>query len=98
MQHTQHESGNLNGSATLYLIIGELRQGQRHLENGVSDLSGKVDRLDTKVDRLARRKREPRAWIKSLGITWKQWVLIGAGMGMGLTGTITPELFQKLIR
>lgn len=96
--NTHSESGSLNGAASLYLMIGQLQEGQKHLQSDVHDVSAKVERLDDKVSRLVRKKREPRVWIQSLGITWKQWVLIGVGMGMGLTGTLTPELFQKLIR
>jgi hypothetical protein len=94
---TQHESGSLNGAASLYLMIGELRQGQRHLESGLQDVRSTVERLDGKVDRLVRKKREPRAWIQSLDISPKQWLLIGLGLGMGVTGTLTPEVFRTLL-
>jgi hypothetical protein len=94
--HTQHESGNLNGYPTLYLLVGRIQSDVSHLATGLDDVREKVDKLE----RNARRKiiPVPRGWIQSLGITGKQWLLIGLGIGMGLTGTVTPELFQKLIR
>jgi hypothetical protein len=91
--NTQHESGNLNGSATLYLMVGEIRSDVKHLRSDVQDVSGRVQRLE----RTARRKPEPRAWIQSLDISPKQWLLIGLGLGMGVTGTLTPEVFRALL-
>jgi hypothetical protein len=91
--NTQHESGSLNGSATLYLMVGEIRSDVKHLRSDVQDVSGRVQRLE----RTVRKKREPRAWIQSLDISPKQWLLIGLGLGMGATGTLTPELFRALI-
>jgi hypothetical protein len=94
MTYTQHESRNLNGEASLYLMIGRIQSDVSHLATGLDDVSAKVDR----IERTVRRKREPRAFVQSLGISAKQWLLVGLGIGMGLTGTVTPELFQKLIR
>jgi hypothetical protein len=96
MTYTQHEPRNLNGEASLYLMIGRIQSDVSHLATGLDVVSEKVDKLE----RNARRKiiPVPRGWIQSLGITGKQWLLVGLGIGMGLTGTVTPELFQKLIR
>jgi hypothetical protein len=32
-----------------------------------------------------------------LDISPKQWLLIGLGLGMGVTGTLTPEVFRALL-
>lgn len=45
MTHTQLESGNLNGSATLYLMVGRIEADVKHLQSDVRDVSAKVDRL-----------------------------------------------------
>jgi hypothetical protein len=74
-------------------MVGEIRSDVKHLRSDVQDVSGRVQRLE----RTVRKKREPRAWIQSLDISPKQWLLIGLGLGMGATGTLTPELFRALI-
>jgi hypothetical protein len=87
------EPGALNGSATLYLMVGELRSGQKHLETGLHVLSGKVDRLERSV----RKKPEPRAWLSSLGMTGKELLILGWLACMGISGTLTPEAFRALV-
>ena len=44
--NTQAESGNLNGSATLYLMIGEIRSDVKHLRTDLQGVSVKVERLE----------------------------------------------------
>lgn len=41
----QHESGSLNGSATLYLMVGEIRSDVNHLRNDVQDVKETVSQL-----------------------------------------------------
>jgi hypothetical protein len=62
----QHESGNLNGSATLYLLIGRIQSDVSHLATGLDVVSEKVDKLE----RNARRKiiPVPKGWLSSLTI------------------------------
>jgi hypothetical protein len=72
--NTQHESGSLNGSATLYLMVGEIRSDVKHLRSDVQDVSGRVQRLE----RTVRRKPEPRAWIQSLTLKDMGGFLFGA--------------------
>jgi hypothetical protein len=91
--NTQHESANLNGAASLYLMIGELREGQKHLATGLQDVSEKVDRLE----RNARRKKEPPALLSSLGMTGKEMLILVWLACMGVTGTLTPETFRALL-
>jgi hypothetical protein len=83
--NTQHESGSLNGSATLYLMVGEIRSDVKHLRSDVQDVSGRVQRLE----RTARRKPEPRAWIRS--IPWRDMLpaLYGAAL---LAAVVTGKL------
>jgi hypothetical protein len=89
----QNESGSLNGQASLYLMIGRIQSDVSHLATGLGVVSEKVQRLE----RTARRKPEPRAWIQSLGLSGKELLILGWLAAMGITGTITPEQFQKLL-
>jgi hypothetical protein len=91
--NTQHESGSLNGSATLYLMVGEIRSDVKHLRSDVQDVSGRVQRLE----RTARRKPEPHAWIQLSGLSAKELLILGLAVGMGVTGTVTPEVFRAFL-
>jgi hypothetical protein len=87
---TQHGSGSLNGSATLYLMVGEIRSDVKHLRSDVQDVSGRVQVLERSV----RRKREPHVWIPSFkdlgGFLVGATILILALAGKwGLIGEIT---------
>jgi hypothetical protein len=72
----QSEQGNLNGYPTLYLMVGELRQGQKHLETGLHVLNEKVDKLE----RNARRKiiPVPKGWMSSLTLKDMSGLIFGA--------------------
>ena len=75
MQQTS-EHGSLNGFPTLYLMVGELRQGQKHLETGLHVLNEKVDKLE----RNARRKiiPVPKGWMSSLTLKDMGGLIFGA--------------------
>jgi hypothetical protein len=74
--HTQQESGNLNGSATLYLLIGRIQSDVSHLATGLDVVSEKVDKLE----RNARRKiiPVPKGWMSSLALKDIGGFLLGA--------------------
>lgn len=61
--HTQHEHRNLNGEASLYLMIGRIQSDVSHLATGLDVVSEKVDKLE----RNARRRiiPVPRGWLSS---------------------------------
>jgi hypothetical protein len=91
----QHESGNLNGSASLYLMIGRIQSDVSHLATGLGVVSEKVDKLE----RNARRKiiPVPRGWMSSLGLTGKELLILALVAGMGATGTLTPEMVRAAL-
>jgi hypothetical protein len=93
--NTHSESGRLNGSATLYLLIGRIESDVKHLRSDVSDVREKVDKLE----RNARRKiiPVPRGWMSSLGLTGKELIILALAAGMGVTGTLTPETVRALL-
>jgi hypothetical protein len=74
--NTHSESGNLNGSATLYLLIGRIQSDVSHLATGLDVVSEKVDKLE----RNARRKiiPVPKGWMSSLTIKDLGGFLLGA--------------------
>jgi hypothetical protein len=92
--NTQHEAG-LNGSATLYLLIGRIESDVKHLRSDVSDVREKVDKLE----RNARRKiiPVPRGWMSSLGLTGKELIILALAATMGATGTLTPEMVRAAL-
>ena len=85
-------AGNSNGSASLYLMLGEVRSDVKHLISDVSDVRQRVGHLE-----LQRDKPAVRGSINSIGITGKQWLAVALAIGMGLTGTVTPELFRNML-
>jgi hypothetical protein len=81
----QHESQNLNGAASLYLMIGRIQSDVSHLATGLDVVSEKVDKLE----RNARRKiiPVPRAWTSSLTIKDIGGFLLGATiLSMAIAG------------
>jgi hypothetical protein len=93
--NTHSESGNLNGSATLYLLIGRIESDVKHLRSDVTDVREKVDKLE----RNARRKiiPVPKGWISSLGLTGKELIILAFAAGLGATGTLTPEMVRAAL-
>jgi hypothetical protein len=93
--NTHSESGNLNGSATLYLLIGRIQSDVSHLATGLGVVSEKVDKLE----RNARRKiiPVPKGWMSSLGLTGKELIILAFAAGLGATGTLTPETVRALL-
>jgi hypothetical protein len=91
----QHELQNLNGAASLYLMIGRIQSDVSHLATGLDVVSEKVDKLE----RNARRKiiPVPRGWMSSLGLTGKELIILALAAGMGVTGTLTPETVRALL-
>jgi hypothetical protein len=71
----QHELQNLNGAASLYLMIGRIQSDVSHLATGLDVVSEKVDKLE----RNARRKiiPVPRGWMSSLTLKDMGGFLIG---------------------
>lgn len=94
----QHECGSLNGSATLYLMVGRLQSSVEHLENrletGLHGLSEEVEELKRTT---GLKPPEPKGWIASLGLSGKEVLLLAFALGMGITGTVTPEQFRAIL-
>jgi hypothetical protein len=92
----QHELHNLNGAASLYLMIGHLQARADHFETGLNEVAAKVEKLE----RSSRRKIVPRGWMSSLGklgLTGKELIILAIAATMGATGTLTPETFRALL-
>jgi hypothetical protein len=93
--NTHSESGNLNGQASLYLMIGRIQSDVSHLATGLNVVSEKVDKLE----RNSRRKiiPVPKGWMSSLGLTGKELIILALVAGMGVTGTLTPDMVRAAL-
>ena len=74
----QSEHGNLNGSATLYLLIGEMKSDVRHLANGLSEVAEKVDKLERNARRRIIPIPVPKGWMSSLTLKDMGGFIFGA--------------------